>query len=133
MRFIRMILRPTPLERTERRRKAAERAVARELEKFPLFPELAHFQNADERLDHMDNKNKEHFQNIRDDAAHTWRKFRRRLASLPLQEQERFLDYWNSHTMFPGEAWYASDTLTGFFNRDDWRKEDIEEIQGKVK
>lgn len=29
-----------------------------------------------------------------------------------------------------GEACYASDTLTMFFQREDWRKEDIREIQG---
>ena len=130
MRFTPMTIRPTPIERTSRRIKAAEKAVKRELEKYPLFPELARFNNAEMRLNQLDDLSKSYWQNIRDEEARTWRKFRRRLRSLDSSEQERFLDYWNSHGMIPGTAHYASDTLTLFFNRNDWRLEDIKEIQG---
>lgn len=130
MRFTRMTFRPTPIERTPRRIKAAEKAVKKELDKYPLFPELARFSNVDMRLEQLDDMSRHYWQNIRNQEAYTWRKFRRRLRTLDLQEQERFLNYWNSRNMIPGTAHYASDTLTQFFNRNDWRLEDIKELQG---
>ena len=130
MRFTRITFRPTPIERTPRRIKAAEKAVKKELDKYPLFPELARFSNVDMRLEQLDDTSRRYWQNIRNQEAYTWRKFRRRLRTLDLQEQERFLNYWNSHNMIPGTAHYASDTLTQFFNRNDWRLEDIKELQG---
>ncbi len=128
MRFKRFPFHPTPIVRTVRRVKNAERAVQKDKDDIPLFPEMARFQNADERLDHLDKVNISYWQKIRDSDAHMWRKFRRRLYSLSCNERLRFLEYWNTHFMIPGEACYASDTLTQFFNLDEWRNEDIAEI-----
>lgn len=92
MRFTRMTFRPTPIERTPRRIKAAEKAVKKELDKYPLFPELARFSNVDMRLEQLDDISRRYWQNIRNQEAYTWRKFRRRLRTLDLQEQERFFE-----------------------------------------
>ena len=130
VRFSRFSFHPSPIIRTERRIKNAWRAVQRELDDIPLFPQLARYSSASERLDQIDSANMVYWQRIRDNDAKTWRKFRRRLASLLPADAERFIEYWNSHTAIPGDACYASDTLTIFFNRKDWIMEDISEIQG---
>ena len=129
MRFKRFNIRPTKIARTVRRVKNAERAIQKEREEVPLFPELVRFKNADERLNHLDEVQIAYWQKIRDCDARMWRKFRRRLYGLPETDCQKFLDYWNAHVMIPGEACYASDTLTNFFNREDWRQEDIAAIQ----
>ncbi len=128
MRFMRNIIRPTPIERTARRMKNAEKAVRRERDDIPLFPELMRFTSASERLDQIDAANMAYWRRIRDCDARMWRKFRRRLYGLPERDRSRFLDYWNAHVMIPGEACYASDTLTNFFDREDWLAEDREEM-----
>ena len=130
-RFARCPMRPSHIERTSRRIKNAERAVAKERDDIPLFPELVRFRSADERLTHLDDVNMAYWQRQRDLEADTWRKFRARLASLPGHERARFLAYWNSHTMIPATAYYASDTLTNFLGRADWRDADIRGIQMK--
>ena len=129
MRFQRINIRPTKIARTVRRVKNAERAIQKERDNIPLFPDLVRFKSADERLNHIDEVQIAYWQNIRDCDARTWRKFRRRLYGLPEADRQKFLDIWNAHVMIPGEAYYASDTLTNFFNREDWRREDIAAIQ----
>lgn len=129
MRFKRFNIRPTKIARTVRRVKNAERAIQKEREEIPLFPELVRFKSADERLNHLDEVQIAYWQNIRNCDARMWRKFRRRIYGLPEADRQKFLDYWNSHVMIPGEACYASDTLANFFKREDWRQEDIAAIQ----
>jgi len=130
MRFKRFPFHPSPMVRTARKIKNAARAVRRELDSVALFPELARYSSVEERLNQIDATSIRYWQRMRDADAETWRKFRRRFASLRQEDQERFLEYWNAHVMFPGEACYASDTLTIFFKRDDWIAEDIKAIQG---
>lgn len=129
MRFQRFKVRPSPIERTARRVRNAERSIQRERDDIPLFPELVRFKSVDERLRHLDNMTMAYWQRIRDASAKTWRKFRRRLYSLPEADIDKFLAYWNTRVMIPGEAHYASDTLTHFFQREDWRIADTSEIQ----
>ncbi len=129
MRFQRFNIRPAKIPRTVRRVKNAERAIQKERDNIPLFPELVRFKSADERLNHLDEVQIAYWKNIRDHLASTWRKFRRRLYGLPESDRQKFLSYWNSRTMQPGQAYCASDALTNFFNREDWRKEDIAAIQ----
>lgn len=133
MRFKRFPFHPCPMVRTARKIKNAERAVQRELDSIPLFPKLARYSTAEQRLDQIDASMMVYWKSMRDHDAKTWKKFRKRLASVPQEEAQRFLKYWNAHVMFPGEACYASDTLTMYFQREDWRKEDIREIQGGAK
>lgn len=129
MRFQRFDIRPGKIPRTTRRLKNAEKAIERERDSIPLFPELVRFKTVEQRLDHLDDCQIRYWQNIRDQLAQTWRKFRQRLYGLPEAERQRFLDYWNSRTMTPAQAYCASDALTNFFHRDDWRSEDIAKIQ----
>lgn len=132
MRFKRFPFHPSPIARTKRRIMNAEKAIQRERDDIPLLLELVRFKTADERLDHIDAVQLRYWQAIRYSDSRMWLKFRRRLRSLPDGMQRAFLDYWNTHTMIPGEACYACDTLTQFFKRDDWIKEDIELIRKKA-
>ena len=134
MRFQRFPFHPSPINRTSRRVKNAERAIQRERDDVPLFPEMMRFKTADERLDYIDRVQIEYWQRMRDADALTWRKFRKRLYGLDREARQRFLDYWNSRKMIPGVACYASDTLTSFLGREDWIMEDIRAIQcgGKI-
>lgn len=125
MRFMRELLRPTPLERTARRMANMEKAVRRERDDIPLFPEMVRFSSASDRFAHFDRANMEYVQRLRDGDARTWRKFRRRLYSLSPEERRRFLEYWNAG-MAPATAANASDALVAFFRRMDWRIEDWE-------
>lgn len=106
----------------------AARAIQREIDQIPLFPELVRFKSVEERLDHLDDVQIAYWQGIRDHEAATWRKVRRRLYSLNDYEMARFLAYWNSHGC-PGTACNASELLRAFFRREDWRLEDVAMIQ----
>ena len=128
MRFQHFDIRPGKIPRTTRRLKNAKKAIERERDSIPLFPELVRFKTAEQRLDHLDEVQIAYWQGIRDHEAATWRKVRRRLYTLTDYERARFLVYWNSHGC-PGTASNASECLRAFFRREDWRLEDIAMIQ----
>lgn len=47
----------------------------------------------------------------RETAARQWREVRARIAQLPDRERRLFLDMWNGHRWFPGNAGYAATVL----------------------
>jgi hypothetical protein len=67
---------------SRQRRAAAERAVAKEKEKCGLFPEMAKYQTADERLAANELSSREALQRMRDFNARGWRRARRELTEL---------------------------------------------------
>ncbi len=127
MRFRREI-KATPPQRTKRRIANAEKAVRKEREEVALFPELCRYKSAEERLKQQEEIGIRYWQEIRDESARSWRKFRRRFYSLREDERMRFLAYWNK-AYLPGDAHYANDCLSHMFNREDWREEDMAEIR----
>ena len=118
------IPRATVPPRTKRRIANAEKAVRRELDSVPLFPELARFSSAEERLDQQERMELDCLRRIRHEEAAGWWRLRRRLLQLAPAERDRFLDYWNNSTMVPAEACYANDVLFHMFPRLDWYIED---------
>lgn len=118
------IPRATVAQRTKARIRNAERAVRRELDSVPLFPELARFSSAEERLDQQERMELDRLRRIRHEEAAGWWRLRRRLLQLAPVERDRFLDYWNNSTMVPAEAGYANDVLFHMFPRLDWYIED---------
>jgi hypothetical protein len=62
---------------------AARRAVQRQKDRFPLFPELITHQTAEERLDAIAYGRAEWWQNMRDHQAKQWRRARKSLRDLP--------------------------------------------------
>jgi len=118
------IPRATVAQRTKARIRNAERAVRRELDSVPLFPELARFSSAEERLDQQERMELDRLRRIRYEEAAGWWRLRRRLLQLAPVDRDRFLDYWNNSTMVPAEAGYANDVLFHMFPRLDWYIED---------
>ena len=111
-------------KRSARRIAAAERAVRRELDSTPLFPELARFTTAEERLDATDRMAFDSLARIRRLEAECWRKLHRRLNELSAEQRRRFLEYWNMHTMTPALGCNACDALFDMFPRKEWYRED---------
>lgn len=118
------IPRPSHIQRTRARIRNAERAVRREMDSVPLFPELARFTTAEQRLDYLDDVGIDYWKRIRSEEAARWRRLRRRLLQLEPVDRDRFLDYWNNATMLPAEAGYALEALFRMFPRRDWYVED---------
>lgn len=116
--------------RTKRRIANAEKAVRRELDSTPLFPELARFTSAEERLDQQERMELDRLRKIRHAEAEGWFLLRRRLLQLDPGERASFLDYWNASTMIPAESSYALDSLFNMFPRLDWYVEDMIRIGG---
>ncbi len=110
--------------RSSRRIANAQKAVQRELDSVPLFPELARFSSAEERLDQQERMELDRLRRIRHEEAAGWWRLRRRLLQLASADRDRFLDYWNNSTMVPAEAGYANDVLFHMFPRLDWYIED---------
>lgn len=86
---------------TPLRLKAAERAVKKEADAMPLFPELRRVQTVEERIVKMDNREDVITKRLRDWKAQTWRKARAYLRTLSASERERLLAKWNTRFM-PG-------------------------------
>lgn len=118
------IPRATVPPRTKRRIANAEKAVRRELDSTPLFPELARFKTAEERLDQQDRNQVDQWTTIRRSEAAGWWRLRRRLLQLTPADRDRFLDYWNNATMLPAESANALGALFRMFPRLDWYIED---------
>lgn len=110
--------------RSARRIANAQKAVQRELDSVPLFPELARFSSAEERLDQQERMELDRQRRIRSFEAECWFKLHRRLRQLSAVRRKRFLDYWNGSSMIPAEGSHACDTLFQMFPRPDWYRED---------
>lgn len=91
-------------EWTPLRVKAAERAVKREAENMPLFPELRRFHTVEERMEKMDVRADIITQRLRAGRAKMWREARAFVRSLPQIERERLLVKWNTRFMPGGPA-----------------------------
>lgn len=110
--------------RTARRLANAQKAVQRELDSVPLFPELARFSSAEERLDAVERTEYKRLARLRGCEACAWLTLHRRLRQLSDDRRRRFLDYWNGCAMVPAEGCYACDSLFQMFPRPDWYRED---------
>lgn len=91
-------------EWTPLRVKAAERAVKREAENMPLFPELRRFHTVEERMEKMDARTDIIMQRLRASRAKMWREARAFLRSLSQDDRERLLAKWNTGFMPGGPA-----------------------------
>lgn len=92
-----------------RRRAAAERFVQREIDSVPLFPEMARFQTAEDRLSHIETVNRKWHQDWRNHRAKEWREARAKLATLSSSERLGLLRYWNSaKVMLPRDPSYLA-------------------------
>lgn len=111
---MRRIPRATPPPRTARRIANARKAVESDKANCGLFPELARFQTADERLDHIDDMERRHWQAIRDTEAQMWRKVRRLVRGMATDRRQAFLERWNG-AFCPAEACYALDMIRRHF------------------
>jgi hypothetical protein len=63
-----------PYEVTPRKLAAARRAVQREKDRYPLFPELLTHQTAEKRLEAIATSRDEWWQDMRDHQAKQWRR-----------------------------------------------------------
>lgn len=91
-------------EWTPLRVKAAERAVKREAENMPLFPELRRFHTVEERMENMDIRADIIAQRLRACRAKMWREARAFLRSLSQADRDRLLAKWNTRFMPGGPA-----------------------------
>jgi hypothetical protein len=79
---------------TPRRLAAARRAVQREKDRYPLFPELLTHQTAEERLDAIATSRADWWQDMRDHQAKQWRRARKSLRRLPARPRAAITRYW---------------------------------------
>lgn len=83
-----------PYEITPRKLAAARRAVQREKDRYPLFPELLTHQTAEERLEATATSQAEWRQHVRDHQAKQWRRARKSLRELPPGPRTAITRYW---------------------------------------
>jgi hypothetical protein len=93
MRFTRY-LKGEAYQITSRKLAAARRAVQREKNRYPLFPELLKHQTAEERLASIANEQETWWQLMRDRHANLWRKTRQNLNRLPPGPRTAIKRYW---------------------------------------
>lgn len=79
---------------TPRKIAAARRAVQREKDRYPLFPELLKHQTADDRLASIAVERETWWQEMRDRHAQQWRKARQALRDLPTGPRAAIKRYW---------------------------------------
>jgi hypothetical protein len=79
---------------TPRKLAAARRAVQREKDRYPLFPELLKHQTAEDRLASIANEQEAWWQQMLDRHANMWRKARQSLNRLPPGPRAAIKRYW---------------------------------------
>lgn len=89
-------------EWTPLRVKAAARAVQREADAMPLFPELRRVTTVDQRMEQMDTRSDAIATRLRAGRAAMWREARKFIRSLSDEDKARLLEKWNSEFM-PGD------------------------------
>jgi DNA-directed RNA polymerase specialized sigma24 family protein len=87
---------------------AARRALQRQADEVALFPELAPTESPAERVERFDAESLATVQRWRDHAAHTWRRARRQLRSLPPEQRAAVMARW-SNKFLPKQAHYLAD------------------------
>lgn len=110
LRFVRYGGRPTAREWTPRRIAAAAKAVQRERDSVPLFPEMARYTSVKERQADMDQFSIDMIQGFRDHSAKNWREARRLLRALPAITREGIIRYWNRAGL-PADPVYLLDVI----------------------
>ncbi|HEY1171069.1 MAG TPA: hypothetical protein VGH19_06820 [Verrucomicrobiae bacterium] len=83
------------LERSPQRMAAARRAVAKEKDKYALFPELVTHTSAEERVDSLEKHCAQFNQDWRERWAVNWRRARAKVNELPPITRQGLLRYWN--------------------------------------
>jgi hypothetical protein len=79
---------------TSRKLAAARRAVQREKDRYPLFPELLKHQTAEDRLTSIAVERERWWQEMRLRQAKLWRKARKALGELPTRPRAAIKRYW---------------------------------------
>src|ERR1700757_3676717 len=79
---------------TPRKLAAARRAVQKEKDRYPLFPELLKHQTAEDRLASIAAKQETLVQEMREHQAQLWRKARQTLGDLPTGPRAAIKRYW---------------------------------------
>jgi hypothetical protein len=79
---------------TPRKLAAARRAVQRQNDRYPLFPELVTHNTAEERLDSIAAHRMQWWQTMRDRQAKQWRRARKTLRDLPRGPKTAITGYW---------------------------------------
>ena len=90
---------------TPRKLAAARRAVQREKDRYPLFPELLTHQTAEQRIASIATSREEWWQNVRDHQAKQWRLARKSLHDLSPGPRAAITRYWQV-CGFPGDPVY---------------------------
>lgn len=78
------------------RRRAAERAVRRDADAVPLFPELRRYSCVDDRLAEGDAWRKEFRTRMRASRAHDWRRVRAEMRALNPITRAGLLRWWDA-------------------------------------
>ena len=105
-RYIKATRRPV----TGRRIAAARRALQRQADSVALFPELAPSETAEKRVDRFDFESVAMVQQMRDHQAQTWRRARRQLRALTLEQRAEVMRQW-SNKFLPKTAVYLADII----------------------
>lgn len=79
----------------------ARKAVKREQEKFALFPELARWSSAEQKMDEQDKIAHDFISRMRQFHADKWREARRDLRSLKPIVADGIKAWWQSDCQFP--------------------------------
>lgn len=97
-----------PLPWSARRLAAAGRAVRRELDAVPLFPELARYRSIEERVAQMEAGREDFHRAMRAHRAAAWRRARAELARLPRTTRAGVLRYWARGHLPPDPGYLLS-------------------------
>jgi septation ring formation regulator EzrA len=94
-----------PYEVTPRKLAAARRAVEKDKDRYPLFPELLKHQTAEERIAAIASDREQWWQQMRDHRAKQWRRARQALRDLKSGPRAAIKRYWRT-SGFPGDPDY---------------------------
>ena len=83
-----------PYQITPRKLAAARRAVQKDKDRYPLFPELLKHQTAEERLASIADERETWWHLMRDRHAKLWRKARQAVRELPAGPRAAIKRYW---------------------------------------
>lgn len=104
---------------TKQRLAAAKRAIQRERDAVPLFPELAPQETPEERIARVDAEVAAYWQRMRDHRAKQWRKARRWLYSMPEEQRKQILAEWET-CQWPGSPEYLLTFMRWWLNGKRW-------------
>jgi hypothetical protein len=94
-----------PDQPSRQRLTAHHRAVQREKDRYPLFPELVRFETAEQRIVAWDVAVATWWQQMRKHRAQSWRRARRELRQLPAGPRAATLRYFTT-IQLPGDPVY---------------------------